>query len=76
VDICWRLHFTMKLTHQNDLDMARLTIMSKGQCRGDNHEEALIRGIAYAEAAFSGPPVQYSNSSVRQLKIKKRPRVK
>lgn len=58
-DICWRLHFTMKLRHQSDLDMARLAIMSKGSCHSDDREEALVRGMAYAQAAFSGPPVDY-----------------
>jgi AcrR family transcriptional regulator len=58
-DICWRLHFTMKLRHQSDLDMARLSIMSKGLCHSDDREEALVRGTAYAQAAFAGPPVDY-----------------
>lgn len=75
-DICWRLHFTMKITHQNDLDMARLTIMSRGQCRSDDHEEALARGIAFAEAAFSGPPPVYPKSPAGRQKIKTRRRAR
>jgi AcrR family transcriptional regulator len=71
-DICWRLHFTMKLRHQSDLDMARLSIMSKGLCHSDDREEALVRGIAYAEAAFSGPPLNYSKSSGGQSKVRTR----
>jgi AcrR family transcriptional regulator len=71
-DICWRLHFTMKITHQNDLDMARLTIMSKGQCHSDDHEEALARGIAFAEAAFSAPPLIYPQRSTGQRETRAR----
>jgi AcrR family transcriptional regulator len=61
-DICWRLHFTMKLRHQSDLDMARLSIVSKGLCRSDDREETLVRAVAYAQAAFSGPPLDYPPS--------------
>jgi len=70
-DICWRLHFTMKITHQNDLDMARLTIMSRGQCHSGDHEEALARGIAFAEAAFSGPSLVYPTRTIRKRRKKR-----
>ncbi|MBV8805991.1 MAG: TetR family transcriptional regulator [Sinobacteraceae bacterium] len=56
-DICWRLHFVMKITHQTQLDMARLRILSKGECNSDDAEEALDRAIAFAEAAFMAPPL-------------------
>lgn len=71
-EICWRLHFTMKITHQNDLDMARLGMMSEGICRNDDREEALARGIAYAEAAFAGPPFAASKQPTRR----RRPRAR
>lgn len=71
-DICWRLHFTMKITHQNDLDMARLGMMSEGTCRHDDREEALARGIAYAEAAFAAPPF----SGTKQPPRRRRPRAR
>jgi len=67
-DICWRLHFTMKLRHQSDLDMARLSIMSEELCHSDDREEALVRAIAYAQAAFSGPPVDYPPSGEREIR--------
>src|ERR1700722_2723580 len=51
-DICWRLHFTMKITHLTQLDAARLAIMSKESCQSDDAEEALARGMAFAEIAF------------------------
>jgi AcrR family transcriptional regulator len=73
-DICWRLHFTMKMTHQNDMDMARLAIMSKGRCRSDDEEEALARGIAFAEAAFSAPPFTHQSPPSAQPKARSRRR--
>lgn len=73
-DICWRLHFTMKITHQNDLDMERLAMMSEGLCHRDDREEALARGIAYAEAAFSAPPFASSKPPSRRRRTKARRR--
>jgi len=73
-DICWRLHFTMKLRHQSDLDMARLSIMSEELCHSDDREEALVRAIAYAQAAFSGPPVDYPPSGEREIHRRARAR--
>jgi AcrR family transcriptional regulator len=66
-DICWRLHFTMKITHLTQWDAARLTIMSKESCRSDDSEEALARGIAYAEAAFRAPPIAYPTKTAKQV---------
>jgi AcrR family transcriptional regulator len=54
-DICWRLCFTIKLSHLNAWDGARLTVMSKGDCKGSDPDEALERSIAFAEAAFLAP---------------------
>lgn len=71
-DICWRLHFTMKITHQTQWDAVRLNIMSKGDCRSDDAEEALERGIAFAEAAFLGPAVAYPKKSAHQVRTRKR----
>jgi len=55
-DVCWRLHFTMKITHLTKWDNVRLGILSKGQCRIDDDAEALTRAVAFAEAAFLAPP--------------------
>jgi AcrR family transcriptional regulator len=57
-EICWRLHFTIGIEQQNHWDIARLNILSQGQCRGDNAEEALSRAIEFAAAALVAPPVQ------------------
>ncbi len=72
-DICWRLHFTMKISHQTERDAARLHIMSKGDCRSDDVDEALERGIAFAEAAFLAPPVAHPKKSPHRVKARKRP---
>ncbi len=29
---CWRLYFTLKLSHQNERDATRLSVLSKGKC--------------------------------------------
>jgi AcrR family transcriptional regulator len=71
-DICWRLHFTMKVTHLTRWDAARLTIMSKETCRSDDPEEALARGIAFAEAAFLAPPIAYPTKLANQIGARKR----
>ena len=73
-DICWRLHFTIKVSHQNRWDAARLTILSDGDCNSDDEDEALARGIAFAEAAFLAPPFTYERRSVNQRKTKTRRR--
>ena len=69
-DICWRLHFTMKLSHQTRFDSARLRILSKEACRSNDQEEALARGIAFAEAAFLAPPFVPNRKSSNQSKRK------
>jgi len=55
-DICWRLCFTIKLSHLNAWDATRITYLSKGSCNGSDPDEALTRAIAFAEAAFLAPP--------------------
>jgi AcrR family transcriptional regulator len=54
-DICWRLCFTIKLSHMNAWDAARLSVLSKGDCNGSDADEALERSISFAEAAFLAP---------------------
>jgi len=71
-EICWRLHFTMKLTHQTTFDYERLDIMSGGTCRSTDIEEALDRALHYAEAAFRAPPSQAKRQIGR--KTARRPR--
>lgn len=71
-DICWRLHFTMKITHLTQWDAVRLKIMSEGDCHGDDAEEALARGIAFAEAAFLAPPLVYPRKPADQVQNKRR----
>lgn len=71
-DICWRLHFTMKITHQTRWDAVRLDIMSKGDCRSDDVEEALERGIAFAEAAFLAPPMAHTKKPSPQARARRR----
>jgi AcrR family transcriptional regulator len=55
-DICWKLCFTIKLSHLNAWDASRLTVLSKGDCNGSDPDEALERAVAFAEAAFLTPP--------------------
>ena len=55
-EVCWRLYFTIKLSHQNAWDASRLTVLSGGSCNGSDPDEALSRGIAFAEAALLSPP--------------------
>ncbi len=54
-DLCWRLHFTIKLSHQNRWDKSRLSILSDGDCNSGDENEALARAIAFAEAALLAP---------------------
>lgn len=54
-DICWRLCFTIKLSHLNAWDATRLSFLSKGSCDGSDPDEALARAVAFAEAAFLAP---------------------
>jgi AcrR family transcriptional regulator len=55
-EICWRLCFTIKLSHLNAWDVARISVLSKGDCNASDPDEALERSIAFAEAAFLAPP--------------------
>ena len=55
-DICWRLHFTIKISQETHFDAAHLKILSNGDCNSADEDEALARGIAFAEAAFLAPP--------------------
>lgn len=55
-EICWRLYFTLKLSHQTAWDAARLTLLSSGSCNGSDPDEALARAIAFAEAGCRAPP--------------------
>jgi AcrR family transcriptional regulator len=73
-DVCWRLHFTMKISHQTSWDTTRLGILSKDDCHSDDPEESLARGIAFAEAAFLAPPLVYTSKATGRLKSKRRRR--
>jgi len=55
-EVCWRFHFTMGLENMNHWDVARLALLSDGECDGDSVEETLERAVAYAAAAFLAPP--------------------
>jgi AcrR family transcriptional regulator len=55
-EICWRLYFTLKLSHQTAWDAVRLTLLSNGSCDGSDPDEALARAIAFGEAGFLAPP--------------------
>jgi AcrR family transcriptional regulator len=73
-DICWRLHFTIKISQENHFDQARLKILSKGDCNSADEDEALARGIAFAEAAFQAPRFKYKRTSTNgRTKTRLRP---
>lgn len=55
-EICWRLHFTFGIEHMTHWDDARLALMSEGQCDSGDVDQSIERAIAFAEAAFRGPP--------------------
>jgi hypothetical protein len=55
-DICWRLHFTIKISQETSWDAARLCILSQGACNSDDADEALARAVAFLEAALMAPP--------------------
>jgi AcrR family transcriptional regulator len=75
-DVCWRLYLTLKLSHQNERDATRLSVLSKGKCSGSDPEEALERTIDFAEAAFMAPPSRASKKSVDSAGTKERRRRK
>lgn len=69
-DICWRLYFTLKLSHLNERDATRLSVLSNGKCSGSDPEEALERTIDFAEAAFLAPSSAASKKLVEGVKGK------
>jgi hypothetical protein len=71
-DICWRLHFTIKISQETQMDAERLGIMSKGDCDHDDADEALARAIAFAEAAFLAPAFGKTKKAVRPQAAKAR----
>lgn len=74
-DICWRLCFTIKLSHLNAWDANRLTYLSKGSCNGSDPDEALARAVAFAEAAFLAPlPPAPKAKAAGDKKVLRRPK--
>ena len=71
-DLCWRLHFTIKLSHQNRWDEDRLSILSDGDCNSGAENEALARAIAFAEAALLAPSFSSTAKSLDRRKGKTR----
>jgi hypothetical protein len=71
-DICWRLHFTIKLSHQTRWDAARLSILSDGECNSEDEEEALARALGFAEAALMAPAFPSNAKSPTRPKTKAR----
>jgi hypothetical protein len=72
-DICWRLCFTIKLSHMNAWDAARLSVLSKGDCNGTDADEALERSISFAEAAFlTSLPSAKKKTAARGSKAQRR----
>jgi AcrR family transcriptional regulator len=73
-DICWRLCFTIKLSHMNAWDAARLSVLSKGDCNGSDADEALERSITFAEAAFLAPLPIAAKKTAAGKKARRRPK--
>jgi len=74
-DICWKLCFTIKLSHFNAWDANRLTFLSKGSCNGSDPDEALARAVAFAEAAFLAPlPAAPKKKAARGRKALRQPK--
>ena len=71
-DICWRLHFTIKVSQETHQDAARLAILSKGDCHHDDADEALDRATAFAEAAFMAPAYRSAQKVVKKRGAKTR----
>lgn len=67
-EICWRLYFTIKLSHQTAWDASRLTLLSSGSCNGSDPDEALARAIAFAEAGCLVPPSGSTKKSAARSK--------
>jgi len=70
-DVCWRLHFVMKITHQTRWDIARLGILSDGDCNADDPAEGLERAIAFAEAALLAPPIVRARKLTNKAPVKR-----
>jgi AcrR family transcriptional regulator len=75
-EICWRLHFTIKISQETQWDAARLDILSDGACNSDDPDEALARGIAFAVAAFNAPPHTRTSKAVQRRAMKRRRRAR
>ena len=73
-EICWRLYFTLKLSHQNSWDAARLTLLSNGSCNGSDPDEALERAIAFGEAAFLAPFTPPKKGARGKRRAQRRPK--
>jgi AcrR family transcriptional regulator len=73
-DICWRLYFTIKLSHQTEWDAKRLELLSNGGCHGSDPDEALARAIAFAEAALLAPRFGPAIKLIRDRKRTRRTR--
>lgn len=69
-EICWRLHFTIKISQETHWDAERLGILSGGACNARDSDEALARSIAFAEAAFMAPPSTYVAKPAQQRRPK------
>jgi hypothetical protein len=74
-EICWRLHFTIKISQETHWDAERLRILSSGACNARDPDEALARSIAFAEASFMAPPFVYAAKPAQQRrpKVRRRP---
>jgi AcrR family transcriptional regulator len=70
-DICWRLHFTIKISQETHWDGARLKILSGGACNGDDPDEALARALAFAESAFIAPQLATKAAQRRRTKARR-----
>jgi AcrR family transcriptional regulator len=73
-DICWRLCFTIKLSHMNAWNATRLSVLSKGDCNGSDSNEALERSVAFAEAAFLAPLPTAAKKTPAGKKARRQPK--
>jgi AcrR family transcriptional regulator len=64
-DICWRLHFTIKISQQTRWDAERLSILSQNDTNSGDENEMLKRSTAFAEAAFLAPPFVVKGSRTK-----------
>jgi AcrR family transcriptional regulator len=70
-DICWRLHFTIKISQETHFDASRLTILSNGDCNSTDEDEALARAMAFAEAAFLAAPFTQKKKPAKRGRTRK-----